>query len=105
MAKNHGYDITGQRFGKLIVLSKGISKGPGRTTWNCLCDCGNKKTLRGDALKSGNAKNCGNCLKSERAADDIFATIPIPVHEVCKQADMQGLTFGQYVAKEYAKRL
>lgn len=43
MAKNQGYDITSQRFDKLLVLGKGESKGLGRTTWNCRCDCGNEK--------------------------------------------------------------
>lgn len=105
MAKNHGYDITGQRFGKLIVLGKGESKGPGRTTWNCLCDCGNEKTIRGDALKSGYTKSCGNCLRSENAIKSLFVMVPVPIKEVCKEANLQHLTFGQYVAKEYTRRV
>ena len=105
MAKNQGYDITGQRFGKLVVLGKGESKGPGRTTWNCLCDCGNKKTIRGDALKGGRTTSCGSCLRNERVVKSSFVMVPVSIKEVNKAAEAQHLSFGQYVAKEYAKRV
>ena len=105
MAKNHGYDLTGQRFGKLVVLGKGESKGPGRTTWNCLCDCGNKKTIRGDALKGGYTKSCGRCLQKENAIKSSFVMVPMSIKEVKKEAKLQHLSFGQYVAKEYMKRV
>ncbi len=105
MAKNHGYDLTGQRFGKLVVLGKGESKGPGRTTWNCLCDCGNKKTIRGDALKGGYTKSCGRCLQNENAIKSSFVMVPMSIKEVKKEAKLQHLSFGQYVAKEYMKRV
>lgn len=104
MAKNHGYDITGQRFGKLVVLGKGESKGPGRTTWNCLCDCGNEKTIRGDALKSGYTKSCGRCLRNEKATKNLFIMVPVPIIDIHKKALKSGLSFGQYVAREYALR-
>lgn len=97
-------NITGRRFGKLIVLGKGESKGPGRTAWNCRCDCGQVKTVRGDALKSGNTKSCGNCRRSGRL-ETLFTFVPVPVSEVCRRAKAAGLTFGQYVAKEYVKNL
>lgn len=105
MAKNQGYDITGQRFGKLIVLGKGESKGPGRTTWNCHCDCGNEKPIRGDALKSGRTTSCGHCLRNEKTVKSSFNMVPISIKEVKKAADSQHLSFGQYVAKEYARRV
>lgn len=105
MAKNQGYDITGQRFGKLVVLGKGESKGPGRTTWNCVCDCGNKKTIRGDALKSGSTTSCGRCLRSEKTSKSSFAMVPVSIKEIEKEARLKQLSFGQYVAKEYAKRV
>ena len=105
VARNQGYDITGQRFGKLVVLGKGESKGPGRTTWNCKCDCGNEKNIRGDALKSGYTKSCGNCLRSEKAIKELFVMVPVPLREVCENARKNQLTFGQYVAKEYTRRM
>ena len=105
MAKNYGYDITGQRFGKLVVLGKGESKGPGRTTWNCICDCGNQKTIRGDALKGGYTKSCGHCLHNEKTAKSFLVMVPVSIKKVKKEADSQHISFGQYVAREYARRV
>lgn len=56
-----GRDLTGQRFGRLLVLSKADGK-PGR--WNCLCDCGNEKVVYGSCLVSGSTKSCG-CYRRE----------------------------------------
>lgn len=53
--------LIGQRFGKLLVINfVGIGKH-GRTLWNCLCDCGNKKIVPADHLTRGGTKSCG-CL-------------------------------------------
>ena len=37
-------DLTGQRFGKLVALSKAPSRS-GKTYWLCQCDCGNQKEI------------------------------------------------------------
>lgn len=62
-------DLTGERFGKLVVINEGekyISpSGRKRLRWYCNCDCGSKNILVfGDNLKSGHTQSCG-CLKSE----------------------------------------
>lgn len=51
-------DITGQRFGKLIALSKAPSRN-GKTYWLCQCDCGNQKEIQTCALRDGRTKSCG----------------------------------------------
>lgn len=57
-------DLTGQRFGRLMVL--GVDDKPSRKTYFiCQCDCGNVKSVRADALMSGATKSCG-CLKAEQ---------------------------------------
>ena len=56
-------DLTGKRFGRLTVISRAENKGK-HLMWNCICDCGNTKTARGETLKSGETKSCG-CLLSE----------------------------------------
>ena len=33
-------DLTGQRFGDLVVLERDINKPKGRVYWICQCDCG-----------------------------------------------------------------
>ena len=102
MAKNNGYDLTGQRFGKLVVIGRGESKGYGRTTWTCICDCGTKKDIRGDALKSGASKSCGSCKRFEKS---LFTMVPIPINQICCEAKKAGLTFGQYVSKKYSLKM
>lgn len=52
--------LTGKRFGRLIVL--GFSHTNHASYWHCLCDCGNRKIIRGGNLTSGQIKSCG-CLK------------------------------------------
>lgn len=56
-------DITGKKFGRLLVLSRG-ERVSGVYKWNCLCDCGNKTVVLGTNLRHGNTKSCG-CLHKE----------------------------------------
>lgn len=61
----HLIDLTGLRFGKLVVLEReefSISDREGH--WICQCDCGNKKTVLARALINGSTLSCG-CLKSK----------------------------------------
>ncbi|MFA9413265.1 AP2 domain-containing protein [Streptococcus sp. E29BA] len=59
-------DLAGQRFGRLVVLRE-VKEGAPRKhiTWECQCDCGTIKDIRGAALKSGATKSCG-CLNDEK---------------------------------------
>jgi len=54
-------DITGQRFGRLVVTGCNSSKRGGGT-WICLCDCGRNKIVDANSLKSGHTQSCG-CLR------------------------------------------
>lgn len=58
-------DLTGQRFGRLTVLSLSDKRQGGRRTWDCLCDCGNTALATTHELRAGKTKSCG-CLVSER---------------------------------------
>ena len=57
-------DITGKRFGKLVVLEKAVKNNTKNTYWVCKCDCGNVKIIKGSSLKNKNTKSCG-CLRKE----------------------------------------
>ena len=57
-------DLTGQRFGRLTVVSRAENTASGKVRWNCLCDCGAKTTNHSHLLKSGQSKSCG-CLQKE----------------------------------------
>ena len=52
-------DLTGRRFGMLIVCEIAPDYRPGVTRWRCQCDCGGKTIARGDDLRSGGSKSCG----------------------------------------------
>lgn len=57
-------DLTGQRFGRLVVIKRfGISP-KGEATWECLCDCGKTIISPSYNLRSGNTNSCG-CLNSD----------------------------------------
>jgi hypothetical protein len=58
-------DITGQRFGRLIVLSPIYSNRRG-VVWVCQCDCGNQTEVLGVELRRGNIQSCG-CLRKDSA--------------------------------------
>lgn len=43
---NNFHDLTGQQFGRLIVLRKSDKKVGRKTYWKCKCSCGNEKDVR-----------------------------------------------------------
>jgi hypothetical protein len=60
-------DITGKRFGRLVVLHR-VPSHNAKSMWLCRCDCGNQKVILSGSLISGNTTTCG-CLKKEVAAN------------------------------------
>ncbi len=60
------FDLTGQQFGRVLVLHIDQEKTSDRygVWWRCRCDCGREFTTKIDYLRSGNTKSCG-CLKSK----------------------------------------
>ena len=54
-------DITGQRFGKLVVLKLTDKRRDGGVIWKCQCDCGNICEVLSKCLLSGHTKSCGCC--------------------------------------------
>ena len=57
-------DLTGQRYGRLVVVDRMGSNEYGQAEWLCVCDCGNKVTVQGRSLKTGHTKSCG-CLRRD----------------------------------------
>lgn len=55
-------DLSGQRFGQLVVLGPSDQRANGFIVWDCQCDCGNKKGVTTPNLTSGRTKSCG-CAK------------------------------------------
>ena len=60
-------DLTGQRFGRLVVVGRAENSTDGRVRWLCKCDCGQSKIVLREHLKKGRTKSCG-CVKSESSS-------------------------------------
>ena len=58
-------DITGLRFGRLIVIRQ-INRRGSHTRWLCQCDCGETHAVEITNLRNGHVKSCG-CLQRELA--------------------------------------
>lgn len=63
---NKFIDLTGQRFGRLTVISRAKNDVCGNTMWNCWCDCGKPAVVLAGQLRRGHSKSCG-CLNKELA--------------------------------------
>lgn len=60
-------DLSGQRFGRLRVLSF-VSCDGKHTIWQCACDCGSTCKVKTNQLRSEKTKSCG-CLSQEMAVE------------------------------------
>lgn len=68
-------DLTGKRFGRLTVLSRGESDSRGKTRFNCLCDCGTPRLVYSTSLKNGDTVSCG-CYAKDNATKTTFDNLP-----------------------------
>lgn len=59
-------DLTGKRFGRLVVISFSHLALDKRSYWLCKCDCGSEpKIIAGSNLASGGTISCGCFHKEE----------------------------------------
>lgn len=58
-------NISGQRFGKWIVLRlSSFREKSGAACWECRCGCGREFTVPGVALRMGKSKSCVHCAQT-----------------------------------------
>lgn len=62
-------DLTGQRFGRLVVLARAPTRGRHRC-WLCRCDCGRETVPQAGSLRGGLTRSCG-CFRDERLDEGI----------------------------------
>jgi len=65
-------DLTGQKFGRFVIIGQAGKDKWGKLLWLCRCDCGNETIVQGSNLKSGSVKSCG-CLRRERLTKHGYA--------------------------------
>lgn len=79
-------DLTGQRFGRLVVISRAKENTRnGTTRWICKCDCGNMTTVTKTKLTCGLIVSCG-CYRSRRNSESYTSLYRIwyNMHKRCE---------------------
>lgn len=79
-------DLTGRRFGRLLVESRAENSQSGKARWNCLCDCNERIVALAANLKNGNTQSCG-CYQRQRSSES-------------KIKDIIGMRFGMLTILE-----
>jgi hypothetical protein len=59
-------DLTGQHFGRLLVIEEAQERIGPFVAWVCKCDCGKQTIVRGTTLRNGSTRSCG-CWAREQA--------------------------------------
>ena len=87
-------DLTGQRFGRLVVYGTTLYNGKMRYT--CRCDCGNDTVVSSPNLIRGLTTSCGCLHRGEEAAIKklyIADTAPCKLHpEKLRKTNTSGIT-------------
>jgi len=82
--RNPVRDLTGQRFGKLVVVGPTEQRKGSNVVWECKCDCGNTTFATTNVLTNGNKRSC-SCLNKEYLVENVIK-------------DLTGQRFGKLVA-------
>lgn len=61
-------DLTGQRFGRLVVIERAPNRKDKRARWKCRCDCGNIVEVNGKRLRNEETHSCG-CFRRDVARE------------------------------------
>lgn len=64
-------DLTGQRFGRLTVISFGGRNSTGNYLWKCKCDCGKETVVLRNNLTRKHTTSCG-CVRDEMHRKGLF---------------------------------
>src|SRR5678815_1904357 len=69
-------DLTGRRFGRLLLLHEGERTHRWQPRWLCRCDCGVLKTVDARHLREGRVVSCG-CHRRDLATKHRMSQTPI----------------------------
>jgi|GEM_PF-464541 len=78
-------DLTGERFGHWLVLSKDEANTKKNVYWICRCDCGTIRSVAGTSLRGGISVSCG-CEKDKKTS----------IRTRTNVEDMSGRRFGMW---------
>ena len=98
------YDLTGERFGMLVVMERAGSSKRGQQ-WLCQCDCGNT-TVRSTlhlTQKGTSSCGCARNIKKANRGDTHTQNSTDAVREINRLAMAAGVSYGQYAGGIYEK--
>lgn len=78
----HKIDLTGRRFGRLLVVSETSKRSGSAVIWRCQCDCGKIIEIPARNLLHCGTVSCG-CLRREKAKVNLAG----PIEEKLGQVD------------------
>lgn len=90
--------LSGQRFGRLTVLSEASRARDASRQWLCRCDCGTLKVIRQRQLRSGRTRSCG-CIRGDSVARHGYARRGqkppeyrtwVQIHSRCNNPNVKG---------------
>lgn len=55
--------------GRLTAIAYSYSNDAGQAVWDCICECGAKRQLTANFIRSGHILSCG-CLKRDRQVEN-----------------------------------
>lgn len=69
---SHFKDLTGQKFGRFLVIKRDLipQEGRKRTKWICQCECGNIRSVVSTDLLNGHSNSCG-CYQKDQASKSL----------------------------------
>jgi hypothetical protein len=67
-------NITGQTFGRLLVLGIHLPHEGKWAKWDCLCSCGEVRTVLGTSLRDGSTLSCG-CITVKEMVGERFGRL------------------------------
>lgn len=97
-------DLTGRRFGRLIVQSLSpVREAKGGARWVCQCDCGAAATVSLSNLSRGTVLSCGCLAREMTSARRRAARVPLPSCSV-EGCDKPAREYGRTLCQAHAKR-
>ncbi len=110
----HIIDLTGKRFGKLLVIGLDHNKqviyknGRKRVTyfWKCACDCGNEVVRSGNSLRGGYSMSCG-CQAEYKRKMTYDKKKKLQIKSNTNMQDLTGKIFGKLlvIALDHKKQV
>ena len=91
-------DLTGQRFGKLTVISFAGANKWRNMRFNCQCDCGGKSIVSSGDLRKGHTSSCG-CMERKTHGMSKTATYLVWNNMIQRCTNLKNKDYKHYGAR------